>query len=153
MSPEHARRLASVDPRLGAAFMEISADFAEAFPGWRITPAQGFRTPAQQKHASASGRSKADGTSVFSKHQAYPALALDFAVLDPGGTYITDGEDPHYAWVGKRFESAGFGWGGSWPTPDWDHVEIKGPRPAAVAEDFAIYKAVAGVATHLTLMV
>lgn len=152
MMSEHAKRLASVTPSLASAFLEIAADFAAKYPGCRITPAQGYRTPAQQKAAAAAGRSAADGTIRFSKHQAYPALALDFAVLDESGRYITDGEDPRYGWVGERFEGAGFRWGGRWRKPDWDHVESPESEPVRPLDAYALYTTVTDRAPFLRLI-
>ncbi len=138
----HARRLASVRPDLAACFLEVAQDFVEAFPGSRLTPAQGYRTPIQQQAAAADGRSNADGRTSFSKHQTYPSMALDFAVLDRDGRYVFDGSDPRYRWVGEQFERHGFKWGGRFVSrqPDWDHVEVAEPGPSGALDAFALYQ-------------
>lgn len=129
----NARRLATVDPVLGAAFLEVSQKFAAQFYGCLLGVAQGYRAPGDQAAANAAGKSKANGVTSFSYHQTFPSQALDFSVLDPtlpaGNQYVTDGADARYRWVGQLFESMGFEWGGSWSDPDWDHVNIAGGDP------------------------
>lgn len=147
-----ARRLASVHPGLAGSFLTVSQDFVEAFPGCRLIVADGYRTAAKQQQAAASGRSNADGTRRLSYHQNYPSLALDFAVLDEAGKYVTDGADPRYRWVGEQFEQHGYGWGGRWKKPDWDHVEVPGPGPADAAASYALYRRLAEAAPTLALI-
>jgi hypothetical protein len=58
------------------------------------------------------------------------ARAVDFAVFDPSGNYITRGEDARYAQCGAIAVGLGMVWGGNW-TPetdgcaaDFDHCEM-----------------------------
>lgn len=118
-------KLWAVNAELADAFRRVSALFHDQYPGSTLSVAQGFRTPAMQAMAASAGASPFDGTVSWSKHQAFPALALDFAVIECG-KYIADGRDPRYAWVGHQFETAGFIWGGRWKKPDFDHVEVPG---------------------------
>lgn len=118
-------RLWAVDLELAAAFRHVSDLFHGQFPGSTLSVAQGFRTPEQQSTANSNGASPFNGATSWSKHQAFPALALDFAVIE-GGKYVADGRDPRYTWAGKQFEAAGFIWGGRWKKPDFDHVEVGG---------------------------
>lgn len=152
MSSLSARRLASIHPDLAAAYLTISQDFAREFPGSHLSVAQGYRTPSQQATAASLGRSAANGTTTFSKHQRYPSLALDFAVLDPGGNYVADGQDPRYRWVAEQFEQAGFKWGGRWTTPDWDHVEAAEGVAGGVLVDYETYRKTTTDAPFLKLI-
>lgn len=118
-------RLWAVDLELAATYRHIAGEFYSQFPGSKLSVAQGFRTPTQQTSAADAGASPFNGTTSWSKHQCYPAQALDFAVIQ-GTAYISDGTDPRYAWVGRRFEDMGFIWGGRFKHPDYDHVEVPG---------------------------
>jgi hypothetical protein len=134
-------RLCTVSPSIGAAFLQVYADFARAYPSSRLGITQGYRSPALQKAASSAGASPFDGSTSFSKHQHFPSMALDFAVFSPDDTYVTDGTDARYSWVGAHFETAGLVWGGRWTHPDFDHVELSGPSPDrdSVAEGYSAW--------------
>lgn len=134
-----ARRFATVTPALGAAYLKVCQLFAAAFSGCFLGLSQGFRTPSAQTLLAARGLSKADGITTFSYHQLFPSLALDFVVLDataPDG-WIADGSDARYRWVGNEFKKLGFKWGGDFPDPDWDHVEVDTTVPDAAAVEAA----------------
>jgi hypothetical protein len=129
---EDARRLATVHPTLVAGHIEVCHRFAERYPGERLGCVDGYRTEEVQMAAFTSGLSLADGSMRFSFHQFFPSRALDFAILDPDEKpdgYVRDGEDPRYRWVAEQFESLGFGWGGRWTKPDWDHIYMPGAGP------------------------
>lgn len=141
-------RLAHVSTDLVLAFFSIAEKFAAISHGGRLTipPMGGYRTPQMQGAAHAEGASGYSGdpharVSSFSKHQAWPALALDFMVVDAQGHLIVKGEDPTYRWAGDEFEARGFKWGGFFHRPDWDHVELRGLQPNAtmVAAGYAEY--------------
>jgi D-alanyl-D-alanine carboxypeptidase-like protein len=148
-------RLKFVGKGLAGTWSAIAVDFEDAYPGSYVTITKdgGYRTPAQQALAKREGASSFDGKKKFSKHQAWPAMALDFAVIAPASEtrwkatkgYVTDGLDARYAFVGRSFEKAGFTWGGRWHAkgskPDYDHVEKRGHGPSKidVANGFAEY--------------
>jgi hypothetical protein len=123
IGPANASRLATVTPTLACAFLEVSQRFAVQFSGCMLGVAQGYRSPAIQQAANASGASPMNGVNSFSYHQNFPSLALDFSVLDPVAGYVIDGQDARYLWAAERFEEFGFRWGGRWKNPDWDHIE------------------------------
>ncbi len=147
------RRLWAVDPGLAEAYRQIKPEFEQQFPGCTLTVGQGFRTPAMQVSAKSHGRSPFDGTTSFSKHQAFPALALDALILDEGGQMLEDGTDPRYRWLGERFEQLGFVWGGRFvhPRPDWDHFEVSGPKPTRADAEVGLSAYQAAVEADPTL--
>jgi len=80
--------------------------------------------------ASVTGRSlseqaaaKAAGLSQVNVGWHQYGLAVDVAVITPGGSYVADGKDPRYATVGAIAKQHGCIWGGDWHHPDWDHFE------------------------------
>lgn len=112
-----------------------------------------YRGPAAQKIAAITGKSKASyGQSPhncvdISGNQC--ARAVDFAIIDPHGAYVSNGEDHRYTQAGKLAESLGIEWGGSWKPekdgcdPDYDHIQmanwksVKPYDPAALGENNA----------------
>jgi D-alanyl-D-alanine carboxypeptidase len=132
-----------IAPELLTAYETIAPQFAQSFPGSVVQIIQGYRTPQMQREALNSGASNFDGMYSFSKHQTYPAQAIDLGVFQDGGVYITNGADARYSWLGQEFEREGFGWGGRWKRPDFDHVEILGANPtkAQVLDGFIAMKA------------
>lgn len=88
-----------------------------------------WRDAIDQDAAKASGLSNASaGESPHNccNPDGSPASkAFDFAVFDEDAHYITDGEDFRYRLAGKIGEGLGLEWGGRWPHPDWDHLQIK----------------------------
>jgi hypothetical protein len=130
-----AGKLWAVDPALAAAYMNVKATFAAKFPNSHLTVAQGFRVPGEQAAASSMGASPFNGTTSWSMHQRFPALAIDVAVIAASGGYVSNGGDARYAWVGHAFEALGFQWGGKWVhSPDYDHVQTTGHAPRSPAE-------------------
>lgn len=87
-----------------------------------------WRDPVAQNAAKASGRSKASAWQ--SPHNCIDAKgnpsskAFDFA-LSSGSDYISDGSDIRYLKAGLVAEDLGLEWGGRWPKPDFDHVQIR----------------------------
>lgn len=52
------------------------------------------------------------------------AKAFDFAIFNPDGSYVTDGEDKRYSIAGHIAEGLGLIWGATFSKPDYDHVEL-----------------------------
>jgi hypothetical protein len=131
------KRLEFTDPELVKAYLEIRKEFREAHPEQDLTiPRDGaYRTTANQNTLHAAGASGYTGTTTFSKHQALPAQALDWLVIDENENTVKNGEDPRYRWVGEAFTRRGFLWGGHYmgKKKDWDHVEILGAQPTLQA--------------------
>jgi len=136
-----SRRLLYVDKGLAAEWFKIIPVFEQAFPGSTATipSTGGYRDPDLQLDASITGASNYDGKTTFSKHQVFPSQGLDYSVVE-NGSYVKDGRDQRYRWIGEQFESAGFKWGGRFhkAEPDWDHVEVIGPQPARAAVEAGI---------------
>lgn len=130
---QDARVLWTLHPKLAAFFLLACEKFPAAFPGCRAGVSSAYRPPSAQAAANAGGRSPFNGLTAFSKHQALPSLALDLAVFDEAGKYLTDGSDKRYAWLGDQAEQAGLLWGGKFthPRSDPDHVEQPGAGPTA----------------------
>ncbi len=144
-----ADKLWAVDPALAAAYLNIRATFAAKFPDSHLSVAQGFRAPSEQAAANSMGASPFNGTTSWSMHQRFPALAVDVAVIAAPGGYVSNGGDARYTWVGHAFEALGFQWGGRWVhSPDFDHVQTAGHSPRspgeAAAALVAYRKALAG---------
>lgn len=76
-----------------------------------------FRTIEQQ------GDAKATGVTNLSIGYHNFGLAMDAAVITPGGVYVTNGEDWRYRVFGMVAKLHGCVWGGDWIKKDWDHVE------------------------------
>lgn len=76
-----------------------------------------FRTIQQQ------GEAKVGGVTNLSIGFHNFGLAMDGAVITPGGVYVTNGADWRYKVFGRIAEMHGCVWGGSWLNKDWDHVE------------------------------
>jgi hypothetical protein len=129
---QDVQRLALVSPRLVDMYERIKPQFALQFPGSHISIAQGYRTPAMQTAAHLDGASPFDGSKSHSKHQMFPAMAIDIAVIE-NEIYVSDGMDLRYSWLGDQFESEGAVWGGSFihVQKDYDHFELPGPQPTA----------------------
>lgn len=137
-----SQRLWSARPELIAWYLQILPAFLSQFPGYSLAVGQTYRSPIQQQAAASAGRSKADGVSKFSLHQWFPSEAIDLVAYAPDGTWITDGKDQTYQWLGHNIGVPGIIWGGTFG--DWDHFERAGqlaPGPDQVAADFAKYQA------------
>jgi hypothetical protein len=93
-----------------------------------------YRSSADQAAVQAAGLSKAGpGASPHNCTDADgnpAARAVDFAVFDTSGNYVTRGDDVRYAQCGAVAVGLGMIWGGNWTRetdgcgPDPDHVEM-----------------------------
>ncbi len=121
----------TVDSRIAALLPQAAQDFMLHFPGSWIELIQAYRSPVEQAAVSNAGHSPFDGQTTFSKHQIFPAQAVDWGVYDPAvsGRWVSDGRDYRYSWVGAWFEQKDLTWGGRWRHPDFDHAEIPGSNP------------------------
>lgn len=87
-----------------------------------------WRSGVDQNMAKAKGLSNA--SSGESPHNCCNAdglpasKAFDFAVFDEDANYVTDGTDKRYREAGEIGEKLGLVWGGRWPKPDWDHLQL-----------------------------
>lgn len=82
-----------------------------------IHPAVTFRSLSEQAAAKAAGLSQVS----IGWHQV--GLALDVAIVTPGGSYVSDGADPRYGIFGRIALAHDCIWGGSWVHQDYDHAE------------------------------
>lgn len=104
-------------PVARAVLADAQVDVEKLSPGSIVRPAVTFRETAAQLAAKAAGLSHVS----IGWHQY--GLAVDAAVIAPGGSYVSDGKDPRYAIVGAAAKRHGCIWGGDWHDPDWDHFE------------------------------
>jgi D-alanyl-D-alanine carboxypeptidase len=115
--------LADLNPLFQPIARAILAETQERLGGdapgaSRVRAAVTFRNLIDQAAAKASGRSRVS----LGLHQF--GFALDVAIIDPNGEYVTNGEDPRYALFGEVAKSHGCIWGGDWSDPDWDHCNM-----------------------------
>jgi hypothetical protein len=115
--------LEDLDPAFRPVVSLILADAGEQirdeFPGSTIRPAVTFRSLSEQAEARRIGASKLSvGMHNFGR-------ALDVAVIDEKGDYVTDGKDRRYTIFGLWAKAHGAVWGGDWThqEPDFDHCE------------------------------
>lgn len=87
-----------------------------------------WRSATDQDRAYSMGLSNAragQGPHDCCDAQGNPASkAIDFALFDSDGKYITNGGDIRYAQVGAIGKILGLDWGGDWHKPDYDHFEL-----------------------------
>lgn len=88
-----------------------------------------WRSGFEQDAAKLAGLSNAKAGE--SPHNCYdcdgnPASkAFDFAIFNDDATYVADGTDPRYQQAAEIGEQLGLEWGGDWPHPDYDHLQLK----------------------------
>lgn len=88
------------------------------FPGSIIKPSTTFRTLSAQATVLAAGKS----TVPRGYHQY--GLAMDVAIINPEGAYVTEGKDERYRIFGMAAMEHGCIWGGNWQRfPDASHCE------------------------------
>lgn len=123
------RHLDTAHPDLQRAWPEIAEAYAVASPGCVLRVTCLGRTLAEQQALYAVGRTApgrilthCDGVVHRSRHQATPAQALDFCVLQHGKV---SWDPADYAPVGALADARGFVWGGSWlHFKDYPHIEM-----------------------------
>ena len=123
-------RLGMADERLRTLWPDICAAYEMHHSGHALILTCVYRSPAEQAALYAKGRTApgqivtyCDGVTTLSKHNAFPARALDFAVL-VGGKVSWDSAE--YAPVGMLAEERGLVWGGNWISfVDAPHIEIQ----------------------------
>ena len=121
-----------LDPRLCKLAYEFLDHCHSAGLECRIT--QTWRSAADQNKAKAAGLSKA--AAGQSPHNVVDAdglpcsRAFDFGMYI-GGKYLTDGTNKAYGKAGEIAEKLGLEWGGTWHTPDYDHLQLPNWRDGA----------------------
>jgi peptidoglycan L-alanyl-D-glutamate endopeptidase CwlK len=124
-----SRDLADLTPNMQEIFRALKLAYEDMFPDRQIIPICTYRSVEEQQTLYASGRSKpgpvltnCDGIKNKSKHNLYPAQAVDVAILISGkavwnDAYYSPLHDICAAIPGAR-------WGGDFKSiHDNDHVE------------------------------
>ncbi len=147
-----SRRLSDLVPALQAGWEALSKDFHAAYPGWKAVVVCTYRPPEEQLVLFAKGRRKRtdgtwfvedaekvvtykDGTKLRSRHNDFPARALDIEIFTPAGDKFwdtrsrgiaehEDGTNP-WAWLMDHAPRFGLENGGSWKTfRDFPHFQL-----------------------------
>jgi len=123
-------RLSQADPHLAEQWTMIRAEYCDAHPGKDLVLTCVYRSPEEQQHLYAQGRTQ-PGQIVtqlsgqpghLSNHNVLPARALDFCVVI-GGKVSWDVTE--YEPVCQLAEARGLVAGGHWPHfKDWPHLEL-----------------------------
>ena len=121
--------LQACETELREKFLRGRRAYEQANPG-RILRVTATHRPVREQQAlyeigrSRPGRivTQLDGATKMSKHNYFPARAVDFCVT-LGGKVSWDAEE--YEVVGPFLEAEGLIWGGRWTTlKDYPHVEM-----------------------------
>ncbi len=129
---------------LQKAWPLILKEFEKASPGYTLHITCSHRTPEKQFELYKLGRqnvgsidfpkwtvvdmskkvTNCDGSKVISKHNHYPAQAIDVCVVDLK-TKKVSWKDPLYQPLGKICKNLGLTWGGNWVgLRDMPHIEV-----------------------------
>ena len=128
--------LQACEPHLREAFMRGRQNYEQAWSPAVLRVTATHRSVEEQQRLWRIGRefretrwvvtgrvvTQVDGMSTLSKHNYFPARAIDFCVTW-GGKVTWDSAD--YEPVGPYMEAEGLIWGGRWTTlKDYPHVEL-----------------------------
>lgn len=128
---DESRDIAHCHPELRRRFLALQSDFM-AENSRDLFPTCTYRSQKRQQALYAQGRTAPgqivtwrDGVTKRSRHQVWPAEAIDVAVdIDPG-------PGKHVVWNPEAYEPLralasrhALIWGGSWTTPDRPHLEL-----------------------------
>lgn len=124
-----SRELKHAHMILAKRFLALQKDYEEKFPLRKIIITCSYRSPREQQRLYAQGRTapggivtQADGVRKLSKHNAWPARALDTAILQGGK--IEWAEELYWPYI-DLCKKHGLIAGGSWiKFPDWCHVQL-----------------------------
>lgn len=135
-------RITECLPWLATAWLEIREQYRQERPGHELVVTCTHRSREEQFALFCKGRrqradgswvidedpktsivTSCDGLRILSKHNSYPAAAIDFAVILPGGKVSWDPRE--YEPVGVLADQRGLIWGGRWKTlKDYPHIEV-----------------------------
>lgn len=131
-----SRDLKHLHPKLRKAYLELEQTYEMFFPGRQMIPTCTYRSPIAQQELFKVGRfgdtratiTECDGRENMSRHNNYPAEAVDVAILE-GGKAIWDLK--YYYPLKKMCKRLKLTWGGTFPKTDACHIELpKGGKNA-----------------------
>lgn len=132
---KESRDLAHLHPELRKRYELLKADF-QVQTGCRLKETCTWRSKERQQELYQVGRrgrpgekpvTNADGVTKKSRHNVYPAEALDVAVVLKTGQITW--ESAGYKPLGPLAAKHGLTWGGNWTFKDEPHIEL----PATLA--------------------
>lgn len=128
------RNMIDVDPRFASIVDAVLNKSNLALAPSKAIITITWRDAQDQNAAAVAGLSKAvagqSPHNCVSADDKPCARAVDFAIIDPQGTYVADGSDPRYGTVGAIAVSMGAEFGGDWTlekdgcAPDFDHIQM-----------------------------
>ena len=132
-----SRDIRTAHPELAKRFLELAASYKRMFPGRDLIVTCVYRSPDEQQRLYKQGRfgnsgpivTNADGRTNKSKHNVFPARAIDCAVLE-GGKAVW--REEVYWPLGAIARECSLIWGGDWNGNgkrdesfiDYPHVEL-----------------------------
>lgn len=148
-----SRSLEHVVPELAKRFRKLQEGFRKAYPGWKVVPVCTYRPPEEQFELFKRGRKqKKDGTWAIaekdqvvtykdgdirqSKHNKWPAQAVDIEMFSPADHKYWDVESPvhdaegtlvsnPWRWLRTHAEPYGLFNGANWENfKDYPHFEL-----------------------------
>ena len=129
-----SRELRYLHPELCRRYLALKEDFI-AQTGMELFETCTYRSPTRQAELYLVGRRNIpgekiltykDGTTARSRHNVFPAQAVDIAVdTDPGPGKHVSWKGGHYATLGPLAVKHGLIWGGSWAFRDLPHLELR----------------------------
>jgi hypothetical protein len=138
-----SRELKDADPRLVKSFESIKKTFESRHPGYKLVVSQTARTRDTQGKLVKQGVTEADGVTKISRHNYYPALAMDVDIIDTRtGQLVSRMKDKKkmreiFELFGTAVTEAGLHWGGDWRTLyDPYHIQLAEPAPLTKIEDW-----------------
>lgn len=145
-----SRRLEDLDSSLREGWFALSEEFKKAFPMVGVGVVCTYRTPEEQFAEYQKGRALVggewvvkdarkivtfkDGAQRRSRHNFYPALALDVELYWPGTqklwnteVQVVPGRQNPWRWLRDNAARFGLENGGSWGSlHDWPHFQLLG---------------------------
>ena len=124
--------MAHCHPVLKERYLALKSDFEQS-TGWRLKETCTWRSKEMQQELYKKGRQGiasekpvtwVDGVHVLSRHNVFPARAVDVAVVVNG---VISWSWEHYGSLGPLSGKHQLKWGGSWAAPKTDNPHLELP--------------------------
>lgn len=128
---DETRDMAHAHPELRRRYEQgVKPEFI-ALSGKHLFETSVWRSARKQNQYFLEKKTKIDGIGIRSRHNVYPAQAVDVAVdLDPGSGKHVSWNPRHFDLLGPLAAKHGLIWGGEWkgkfygPDGDYPHLEL-----------------------------